>query len=329
MMKAMTLSPAYKASVLEVPKPTVSDDGVLVKVKCSALGTTLEYVLSGSWVGYFVHARSKPLLLGWHYSGTVEEVGRNVTDLKVGDSVFGHLQYDPSTKQGAFAEYVAVPAGDCARKPPGISHDVAAASTTEALTALQALRDLGGVDGSGGQTKKVLIVGAGGGVGSAAVMIAKNLGAHVTAVCGRKDVDRVKAFGADVVLDRAKTDFLSCEGGVDSAKYDVIFDTPNACPVGKTLQKLGDGGVWVVTLLTWAFSGGLLRTLFSSKSVQFISVKSKKDDLELVGSWLADGTLTVDIDSAYPVKDLSSACRRQRDRTKVGRVVVEVEGGWK
>jgi len=219
MMKAIEFqfkSNAHKI-VNDVTKPIPAKDEVLIKVVYSALDTAHQPILDKEFpTAYFIHKVNTrtPLYLGYHYSGIVESVGSDVvmndSDLKKGTAVFGFLQYVPSQSQGAFAEYITVKHNECSIKPKNVSFEVAAASTTEAITALQAIRDKGGLKSRSESNSKsteqqtILVVGAAGGVGSAAVQIAKHLlGAHVTAVCGSKDVQTVKdAYGADVVIDR-------------------------------------------------------------------------------------------------------------------------------
>jgi NADPH:quinone reductase-like Zn-dependent oxidoreductase len=258
MMKAMAISGNGEVSPVEVPRPTLSTtaaagdnrQGLLVRVKYAAIDTAVDAVLNHYYfgTGYFLHARTDPLVLGWHFSGVVVEaagdvaVGEGMRQYKEGDEVFGHLPYDPNNRQGSFSEVVAVPADEVALKPPGVGHDVAAASTTECLTALQALRDHAGLgrddDPANAEKKRngssVLIVGAGGGVGSAAVAIAKRLdpAAQVTALCSGKDADRVKALGADSVLDRGQVNFLE-----EDSTYDVTY-TPELEPGGRRVPQL-------------------------------------------------------------------------------------------
>ena len=319
-MKAMELTFERKANLVEIPKPTPKNNEILVKVASAALDTTIDAVLSKSLIGKFTHASAKgPLILGWHFAGTVVELGPETKGYKIGDKVWGHLQYEPKQNQGSFAEYITVEPDACAIKPENVSFRKAAAAATESTTALQAMRDEGGLQ----KGKTILINGAGGGVGSLAVRIAKRLGAaKVTAVCSTKDVKRVKSLGADEVIDRTKG-----EDPLVQRKYDVIFDTPNALPVRRSLGALASGGSYVATLPSWGLLGAFLLALFVSKKVTMIGCKSKKEDLELIGSWLEDG-LEVTVDSYYRVIKLEEAVARQSDRSKLGRVVVDVEGGW-
>jgi len=256
----------------------------------------------------------------------------------IGDDVFGHLQYSNQTTQGSLAEYIAVKANACAHyKPKLVQPSIAAASTTEALTALQGLRDIGGLQQEEIKKKgnssfhhpppsaSVLINGAGGGVGSAAVQIAKRMGAHVTAICSTKDVDKLKDLGVDIVMDRQKTNsnvLLGCSHG----QFDVIFDTANALPPNKSMKYLKPNGRIVLTAPKVGHVWGLIRSFFTKKKMQMLMVESKKADLELVGAWLQED-FKIYIDSTYPMKDIDKALVRNRQR-KNGRVVIQVEDGW-
>ena len=186
------------------------------------------------------------------------------------------------------------------------------------MTSLQSLRDLGRL-GEGG---KALIIGAGGGIGSVAIGIGKRLGGHVTGVCSTKDVERVEALGADAVIDRRKSDPLDAESA-----YDVVFDTPAVSSFGRCAKILRAGATYVTTLPDAALVTGMARALFTSKRCRFVQVASKRADLELVGGWLSDG-LEVPIDSRHKIADLGAALKRQADRARVGRVVVDVAEGW-
>ena len=310
--------------MIDMEKPAItSPTQVLVHVHYAAIDTSVDAVLQKTMTGSFIHAKTNPLVLGWHFSGVVTETGASVKDLQVNDKVWGFLQYEPNQKQGSFAEYIVVDANECALQPKGnnVNIEQLTAASTEALTALQAMRDLGGLKAG----SKVLVLGAGGGVGMAAVQIAKNLGAHVTAACSTKDVDRVKGLGADAVLDRSQIDPLS---GSDGAKYDVIFDTPAKYSATKAMGMLNPKGAYVVTLPTLSLLLGMILSVFNGKKAKFIGCHSKRDDLDLVGKWIQEGRLKIDVDSTFPVKDLEQAIQRQNSKDKVGRVVIHVEGGW-
>ena len=304
--------------MLEIPKPKPGRGEVRITVIASAVNAGEKKVISGDFVGRFLHAKTSPLVLGWDFAGTVDAVGDGVTDIDEGAAVWGHLAYSMSQKQGAFAEHVTIPREALAAKPDDVPYHVAAATPTVALTSLQSLRDLGRLSEGG----KALIIGAGGGIGSVAVGIGKRLGGHVTGVCSTKDVERVEALGADVVIDRKKSDPLDAESA-----YDVVFDTPAVHSFGRCAKILRAGGTYVTTLPNAALITGMARALFTSKRCCFVQVASRRADLELVGRWLSDG-LEVPIDSRHKIADLGAALKRQTDRGRVGRVVVDVAEGW-
>jgi NADPH:quinone reductase-like Zn-dependent oxidoreductase len=302
----------------QIPKPTPGPGEVRVKVIASAVNAGEEKVIGRDLVGRFLHARTSPLVLGWDVAGTVDALGDGVTDGDELAAVWGHLAYSPSQKQGAFSEYVTLPREALAAKPDDVPYHVTVAAATVTMTSLQSLRDLGRL-GEGGEA---LIIGAGGGIGSVAVGIGKRLGGHVTGVCSTQDVERVEALGADPVIDRKKSDPLDAESA-----YDVVFDTPAVHSFGECAKVLRAGGTYVTTLPDAALATGMARALFTSKRCRFVQVASKRADLELVGGWLSDG-LEVPIDSHHRIANLDAALKRQVERGRVGRVVVDVAGGW-
>src|SRR3954471_2987680 len=194
----------------EVARPELADDGVLVRVRASSVNRGDWYGMAGKpLVGRPMMGvrRPKDPLLGGDFAGIVEAVGKDVPELTVGDEVFG-------VRTGAYAEYVC--ARKCvAAKPANLTLEEAAAVPVAALTALQGLRDHGGVQAG----EKVLIHGAGGGVGTFAVQIAKALGAEVTAVCSTRNVEQTRSLGADRVIDYTQEDFTRT-----GERYDLLFD---------------------------------------------------------------------------------------------------------
>jgi NADPH:quinone reductase-like Zn-dependent oxidoreductase len=303
---------------VELPRPQPGPGEVRVRVVASAINPADEKVIAGQFAARFIRARTDPLVLGYDVAGTVDAVGDGVSDLSDDDAVWGHLAYASDTKQGAFAQYVVLPAQQLAPKHPDVEHHVAAAAATVGMTALQSLRDEGQLREGG----RALVIGAGGGVGSMAVGIAKRLSAHVTGVCSTKDVDRVEALGADAVIDRSKTDPFSVE-----QRFDVVFDTPAAYSYGACAGLLEPGGTYVTTLPGPSLVLGMLRSAFSSKRCRFLTVASRRPDLQQVGAWIADG-LEVSIDSRHPIRDLKQAFAHQAERGRTGKVVVDVADGW-
>jgi len=314
--------------VENVVKPVPSKDEVLVRVVNTALDSTTQEIIDKEFpVAWVVHKVQNPLYLGNHYSGIVEALGSDVDakDLQVGAAVFGFLQYTPSQTQGALAEYITVNYNDCALKPKGVSFETAAASTVEPLTALQAIRNKGGFKSGG----SILVIGAAGGVGSAAVQIAKNLlgASHVTAVCGRKDVQRVKEeFGADVVIDRTSEPNYLKRLIQQKQTFDVILDTPCVLPSSAT-KLLKPKGTVVTTAPTGTMMWNMLKLIFSSKSAASVIVNSNRSDLNSVGNLLEADKLRVPIESTFKVNDAKTALLKENGK-KSGRVVIQVENGW-
>src|SRR3989440_6859197 len=196
----------------EVDKPVPNDNQILVKVRALSVNPLDWHFMEGT--PYLGRLRAFGLLkpkverLGVDYAGTVEAVGKNITEFKPGDEVYGN-------KFGAFAEYVVATDKAMVLKPASLSFEQAASLPVAALTALQALRDSGKLQPG----QKVLINGASGGVGTFAVQIAKALGAEVTAVCSTRNVDLVRSLGADHVVDYTRDDFTKSD-----QRYDLMFD---------------------------------------------------------------------------------------------------------
>src|SRR6266496_4058928 len=214
-MKAIVRDNYGPPDVLEledVDKPELGDDGVLVRVRACSVNRVDWYDVTGRpWIARPMTGlrRPKSRLTGRDFAGTVEAVGKDVTDLQPGDDVFGGR-----SGGGSFAEYVCARMG-VARKPANLTFEEAAAVPVAALTALQGLRDHGQLQPG----QKVLVNGASGGVGTFAVQIAKALGAEVTAVCSTRNVEQARSLGADDVIDYTREDFTR-RGG----RYDVILD---------------------------------------------------------------------------------------------------------
>jgi len=146
---------------------------------------------------------------------------------------------------------------------------------------------------------------------------------HITAVCSTKDVKRVKLLGSNVVLHRSKVDIFAFAKN----KYDIIFDTPAKYSALQCFKYLNPKGHYVVTIPSFGLVAGKFVGLFNGKTASFVMCDSNQKDLELVGKWLTDG-LVINIDSTYPIRDMQEALVRQQKKAKVGRVVIEVLGGW-
>jgi len=326
-MKAIVYSD-YGLSNLKlenIEKPTPNDDQILVKVRAVSInpydwhfveGTP--YIMRMMGVGL---RKPKDIQLGVDFAGTVEAVGKNVTEFKPGDDVFGG-------RGGAFAEYVCRRAeGAVALKPANLTFEQAASVNIAGITALQALRDKGKVQPG----QKVLINGASGGVGTFAVQIAKSLGADVTGVCSTRNVDLVRSLGADHVIDYAKEDFAKGE-----QRYDVILDNvPNhslsECrrilnPNGKYVM-IGGGGPndsrWIGPF------GRVIKTLimspFISQQMGMMLADANHNDLTLLADMMQSGKVKPVIDRTYKLSEVPAAIAYLEEGHARGKVVITVE----
>ena len=342
MMNAVSFVKA-QPSVIQIEKPTLSNakDEVLVEVHYSALDTALYPVIQSTFVGSMLHKQTDPLLCGWHFSGVVVEDDSSSPssnddgdddEFAPGTKVFGFLQYAGATAQGSLAEYITVKKDALAVVPNDVAMDFAAAATTEPVTALQALRDVGRLTPSDGDSKNVLINGAGGQVGQAAIQIAKILGAtEITAIVSTKDVEKVTQLGATAVIDRKKTSNIY--DGLQVESFDVILDTPGKLSSATSLKYLKQQGAYVFASpddMLGVFWGKLcaLFSFTNKKTVDMVLVEAKKDDLDLIAKHLQEKNLLVDVDSIFDIKDIAKAMERQNDPKKNGRVVIKVQSGF-
>src|SRR5712671_7196882 len=326
-MKAITYCDYGLANLkLEtIDKPTPNDDQVLVRVRAASVnpydwhfveGTPM--IMRAMGVGL---RKPKDTHLGVDFAGTVEAVGKNVTQFKAGDEVFGG-------RGGAFAQYVCPRATRAvALKPANVSFEEAASVNIAGITALQALRDKGKVQPG----QKVLINGASGGVGTFAVQIAKSLGADVTGVCSTRNVDLVKSLGADHVVDYTKEDFTK-----GAERYDVILDNvPNhslsECrhvlnPKGKYVM-IGGGGPndarWIGPF------GRVIKALvvspFVSQEMGMFMADTNQKDLTALGDLIQSGKMKAVIDRTYKLSEVPAAIAYLEEGHARGKVVITVE----
>ena len=292
--------------VREIDKPVPADGEVLVRVRAASLNMADWYAVTGRpWVGRTAVGLRKPNSerLGVDYAGTVEAVGRDVTEFRPGDEVFGG-------RNGAYAEYV------CARadraivlKPANVTFEQAAAVPIAAITALQGLRDKGHLQPG----QKVLINGASGGVGTFAVQIAKALGAEVTAVCSTGNVDMVSSMGADHVIDYTQEDFTRRD-----RRYDLMLDVAGNRSWSACRRVLTPRGTLVIvggpkTNRLFGPLGPVVRKflagLLSGRTVVFFIAKLNKADMVVLQELLESGNVTPVIDRRYELSEIADALR--------------------
>ncbi len=311
--------------VENIEKPVPNDDQILVRVRAASINPYDWHFIEGT--PYIMRAlgvglrKPKDTRLGVDFAGTVEAVGKNVTQFKPGDDVFGG-------RQGAFAEYVCRRAdGAVALKPASLTFEQAASVNIAGITALQALRDKGKIEPG----QKVLINGASGGVGTFAVQIAKSLGADVTGVCSTRNVDLVRSLGADHVIDYTKEDFTKGE-----QRYDVILDNvPNhslsECrrilnPNGKYVM-IGGGGPhdnrWVGPFGRVIHT--LLQSPFVSQKMGMMMADSNQKDLAILGDLMESGKVKPVIDRTYKLSEVPEAIRYLEEGHARGKVVIALD----
>jgi len=321
LMKAITYTEYGPPGVLkltEVEKPTPMDNEVLIRVLVASVNPLDWRVLRGK--PFFIRLlmgglrRPKATRPGADVAGKVEAVGRSVTGLKPGDEVFG-------TCRGSFAEFACAPEEKLALKPAGISFEEAAALPVAAISALQALRDKGGIRPG----QKVLIDGASGGVGTFAIQIAKRLGAEVTAVCSTGNVERARSLGADHVIDYKREDFTK-----SGQRYDLIVAANSHRPIFDYRRALTRDGTYVMIGGGWsqilqALLLGPLLSWIGSRKMTFFMARITRTDLAFLGDLLADGKIVPVLDRRYPLRDVAEAVRYLEDGHAKGKVVITVE----
>jgi NADPH:quinone reductase-like Zn-dependent oxidoreductase len=254
-------------------------------------------------------------ILGCDFSGRVEAIGGGVTRFAPGDDVLGLCVF------GAFAEYVCLPQdAPLARKPAGVSHEVAAALPQAAFLAVQAIRDRGKV----GAGQRVLIVGAGGGAGTLAVQLAKLRGAEVTGVDRSSKAEMLRSIGADRVIDYTREEFTA-----SGERYDLIFDLVARRSVFACLRSLTPEGIY---LAAGGSLGSFCQTLFlgplisklGRKRVAFLMAHSDPENLRHVLELIEVGRLAPTIERCYPLSELPEALRRVGDGQALGKLVVTI-----
>jgi NADPH:quinone reductase-like Zn-dependent oxidoreductase len=292
-------------AVEEVPRPSPLLTEVLVRVRAVGTNPIDTYVRSGRFP-----LVKPPGILGWDFSGVVEEIVPGVNRFRVGDEVFGMPLFPRPA--GAYAEYVAAPARQLARKPAGLDHVHAAGLPLAGLTAWQALVDLGDV----GPGQRVLIHAAAGGVGHLAVQMAKARGAHVIGTASRGKHDLLRSLGADHLIDYRETDFAAVVKDVD-----VAFDLVRGDYGARTLDVLRPGGVLVTVDRNPALEA---RAAAAGKRFAVITVAPDHVGLEGLARLVEEGKLRVHVSEALPLEGAAHAHALLGAGGVTGKVVLKV-----
>jgi NADPH:quinone reductase-like Zn-dependent oxidoreductase len=309
----------------DVEKPVPNDDQVLVRVRAASANPYDWHFVEGTpkvmrMMGVGLR-KPKDTRLGVDFAGTVEGVGKNVTQFKPGDEVFGG-------RTGAFAEYVC-PRADraIALKPANITFEQAASVNIAGITALQGVRDKGKVQPG----QKMLINGASGGVGTFAVQIAKTFGANVTGVCSTRNVDLVRSLGADQVIDYTKEDFTKGE-----QRYDVILDNVTNHSLLECRRVLTRDGKYIMIggggPNEQGFIGPLANPIkamllspFVSQKMGMMMADANQKDLTVLADMMQSGKLKPVIDRTYKLSEVPEAIRYLEQGHARGKVVITVE----
>jgi NADPH:quinone reductase-like Zn-dependent oxidoreductase len=308
-----------------VDRPQAGSGDVLVRLRATSVNTPdwgtvtgVPYVLR---LGIGLRRPSHPIR-GSDLAGVVEAVGPDVVDLRPGDQVLGSL-WGSGSRAGTFAEYTVAPACQLVIKPPGLGFEEAAASVMTGLTALTAMREVGGA----GPGTRVLVNGASGGVGTMAVQIAKSLGAEVTGVCGTRNVDLVRSLGADHVIDYTKEDFTQVQ-----RRYDIILDNVLNRPPSATAQLLAPHGIFIPNSIgnTGGLLAGLPRTVRATlmrkgtTKVKLVKFAVNRENLNALVRLLDSGRVRVVIDTTYPLDQAASAVAHVLGHHARGKVAITV-----
>jgi len=325
-MKAIT-SCEYGVNNLklqEIEKPTPADSELLVRVRVASINPADGHLIRGALPMRPIAGLRKPkrTRFGTDFAGIVEAVGKDVTNFKPSDEVFG-------AKTGAASEYICVPADKAVvLKPANITFEQAGSVAIAGITALQGLRDKGHIQAG----QKVLINGASGGVGTFAVQIAKAFGAEVTAVCSTRNVDLVKSIGADHVIDYTKEDFAKTD-----RRYDMIYDLVGNHSFSERRKILTPNGICVLAGIggaglhpgSWGRIGGnfwaAFLSNFTSRKFVFYIAKLTKDDLGVLRDLMQSGKVTPVIDRTYKISETADAVRYLEEGHAHGKVVIVVE----
>ena len=308
--------PPEVLQIVEVNKPIPKDDEVLIKIHATTVNRTdcgfrqPEYFFVRFFSGVF---KPKINILGTEFAGTVEAIGKNVTLLKVGESVFGLNTF----KFGTHAEYVCIPEHkSIALKPENMSFEEAAAICDGLMLAINYIRKI-----DFKSTPKILINGASGSIGSAAVQLAKYYGAEITAVCRAEHFELIRSLGANKLIDYTKEDFTKTDD-----TYDTVLDAVGKSSFGKCKNILKPNGVYYSTELgDWAQNVFLpLFNSFRNKKVKFPIPTDNKKDILFFKELIEGGNFRALIDREYPLEKIVEATKYVESGEKVGNVVITI-----
>jgi NADPH:quinone reductase-like Zn-dependent oxidoreductase len=300
----------------DIDRPEIGGDDVLVRMRAASVNPQDWHIMRAApfivrTSGFGLRTPKKPIR-GTDVAGQVEAVGRNVTRFRPGDEVFGWCE-------GAFAEYVSVDQSHLVPKPAAVSFEVAGSLGMAGCTAIQGIRDSGAVQPG----QEVLVIGAGGGVGTFAVQIAKAFGARVTGVCGTTKMEFVRSLGADHVIDYTHEDFTRSE-----QRYDVIFQLAGTASPSDCRRALTSKGTLVLSSGEGKMAGidRILRAMVSAPFVRqrmrLLRTKETNEDLVALAELIEAGKLAPVIDKTYPLSEVPDAIRYLEAGHVRGKIVI-------
>ncbi|HJQ20233.1 MAG TPA: NAD(P)-dependent alcohol dehydrogenase [Gemmatimonadaceae bacterium] len=301
----------------DIDRPTVADDGVLIRVRAASVNAMdSHFVHSPRVLGAMMGVTRKWPVRGVDVAGDVEAVGKNVTRFHIADAVYGFAH-------GSFADYATTAEGMLAMKPRNASYEQAAATPMAAITALQALRDFANVQPG----QRVLIHGAGGGVGTFAVQIAKALGARVTAVTSTRNMDVVTALTPDDVIDYTREEFAA-----RGQRWDVFFDNAATRPIRDCMRVLSPTGILLAVgapkagmlKMVTHMLGILVRSRVGKGRVRMVMAKGRYPDLDSLREMIEAGTIAPVIDRRYALAEVPEAIRYVRAGQGRAKVVIDI-----
>ncbi|MFT5835109.1 MAG: NADPH:quinone reductase-like Zn-dependent oxidoreductase [Cognaticolwellia sp.] len=322
-MKAVVYTEYGAPKVLKVKnieKPTPKANEILIKIKASSVARADAMMRTGKpYIGRLFLGLTKPknYITGTGLAGDIEAIGNDVTRFKIGDVVFGEMIFGLGTN----AEYVCVPEdGILALKPSNISYEEAAPVCDGVLTSLSLLKDIANIQSG----QKVLIIGASGSLGTAAVQLAKHFGAEVTGICSGKNIALVKSLGTDKMIDYTKTDFTK-----NGKTYDIIYDTVGKSSFQESKQSLTEKGAYLSPVLDFQLLLKVLWTsIFGKKKALFSATGTRKVSelralLQDIKSLMALGKIKSVIDKVYSLEEIVEAHEYVDTGRKVGNIVIK------
>ena len=314
-MKSMRFKPyggLEQMRLVNAPPPAPAQGQILVEVAATSVNP-VDWKLRSGMLRWITGMAGLPGIPCFDFAGQVKGLGGEVADFAVGDRVFGMLSM---RRLGAATEHLVVDAADAALLPASLDYKSAAGIPLAGMTALQALRDQGGL----AVGHRALIIGASGGVGHYGVQIAKAMGAHVTGVCGSQNVELVRSLGANEIINYTRAD-----AGTVGEPFDVILDSVMSLPFARWRPHLSNRGVFVSLLPK---PDHLLRAwtlpLHSQQRLRFTAVRPNRRDLGFLGDLAEQGKLKTVIDSVHPLEDLAAAMQKSQSGRARGKIIVSV-----